>query len=137
MSYNEYNCLINNHDGLESFCMTRKLLKKYSGLPVHLRIDDTSYYQYEEFGNQNKKFIIIQNNYDNDDFDWQKGLDVLLMTISDDPQICLSDAVIKLKEEDIEIIRQFVIKYKEELKSFAEQTDNFDYDKWYNENIKK
>ena len=38
MSYNEYNCLINNHDGLESFCMTRKLLKKYSGLPVHLRV---------------------------------------------------------------------------------------------------
>ena len=130
MSYEEFNRLIN--DDIENLFVGQEYFHKGDiGIPVHLLIDCVSYYK--KFSNQ--KFIVIQNNYENDKFDWQKGLEVLLMTISDNPQMYLSDLNIKLKNEDIEIIRQFVIKYKEKLEEFADQTwiDNQTcyFHKWY------
>jgi len=134
MSYEEFNRLINEYD-YENDCAVLEQWERFdkgdAELPTYLLIDTVE--SYKEFGNQ--KFIIIQNNYEDDHFDWQKGLDVLLMTISDNPQLYLSDAIVNLKEEDIEKIRQFVIKYKEKLEELADQTwidkGTSSYWKWY------
>jgi len=105
--------------------------KRHSKLPTHLLIDNDSVYK--RFGNQ--KFIIIKNCYDDcfSFFNNEKELDILAMTISDNPQLCLSDPIIKLKEEDIEAIRQFVIKYKEKLGEFAD--GNGIFLEWYPKNF--
>jgi len=132
MTYKKFNRWINTNKGCYQFLFdVADFNKKYSGLPTHLSIDHISCY--ERYGKGNQKFIAIQNNYDEECFDWQKGLDVLLMTISDNPQMFLKNSEIKIKDEDIEIIKQFIVKYKNELEQFADQTG--DYHQWYGKNF--
>jgi hypothetical protein len=113
MSYEEYNHLINT-DATDTICYEFEFLSRsQSGLPVNILLDEELYYK--NWGNGRQKFIMIQNNYKYK----THYKDNLLMTISDDPQMYLSYSTIKIKESDIEKVRQFVIKYKKQLEKLA------------------
>ena len=113
MSYKEYNQLM--HDNYDDLWQENSLLhRKESGLPVNIFVAEYPYHK--DYGDGKQKFIKIQNNYK------YKGHsnDLLLMTISDNPQLYLSDAEINIKKTDINKIAKFIVKYKSYLEQIAE-----------------
>ena len=80
--------------------------KKYTGLPVDLRIDEIGSQRKPKYLHYSEPLLTFQNNYDN-----KAHFDVLPMSISKNPQILEDAKYIKIKPEEVETIRQFISKH--------------------------
>lgn len=84
------------------------LEKKYTGLPVDLRLDEIGCKRKPKYLHYSEPLLTFQNNYDA-----KAHFDVLPMSISENPQVLEDAKYIKIKPEEVETIRQFVVKHYE------------------------
>lgn len=82
--------------------------KKYTGLPVDLRLDEIGSLRKPKYLHYSEPLLTFQNNYDN-----KAHFDVLPMSISKNPQVLEDEEFIKIKPEDVEAVRRFVINHYE------------------------
>ena len=83
--------------------------KKYTGLPVDLRLDEIGCKRKPKLLHYSEPLLTFQNNYDA-----KAHFDVLPMSISEnaqDPKVLEDIRYIKIKPEDVEVVRQFVVKH--------------------------
>jgi len=81
------------------------LNKKYTGLPVDLRLDEIGSQRTPELLHYSEPLLTFQNNYDD-----KAHFDVLPMNIAQDPKVLEDSQYIKIRPEDLEAVRQFIIK---------------------------
>ena len=82
--------------------------KKYTGLPVDLRIDEIGSQRTPKLIHFSEPLLTFQNNYDD-----KAHFDVLPMSISENPRVLEDDEFINIKPEDVEAVRQFISKHCE------------------------
>ena len=80
--------------------------KKYTGLPVDLRLDEIGCQRKPKYLHYSEPLLTFQNNYDT-----KAHFDVLPMSISENPRVLEDEKNIKIKSEDVEAVRQFVINH--------------------------
>ena len=80
--------------------------KKYTGLPVDLRLDEIGSQRKPKYLHYSEPLLTFQNNYDN-----KAHFDVLPMSLSQNPQVLEDEKYIKIKSEDVEAVRQFVVQH--------------------------
>ena len=80
--------------------------KKFTGLPVDLRIDEIGSQRTPELLHYSEPLLTFQNSYDGRIY-----TDVLPMSISKNPQVLEDDEFIKIKSEDVEAVKQFVVQH--------------------------
>lgn len=80
--------------------------KKYTGLPVDLRLDEIGSLRKPKYLHYSEPLLTFQNNYDA-----KAHFDVLPMSISKNPQVLEDEKYIKIKSEDVEAVKQFVINH--------------------------
>ena len=80
--------------------------KKYTGLPVDLRLDEIGSLRKPKYLHYSEPLLTFQNNYDN-----KAHFDVLPMSISENPRVLEDEKYIKIKSEDVEAVKQFIIKH--------------------------
>lgn len=80
--------------------------KKYTGLPVDLRIDEIGSQRTPELLHYSEPLLTFQNSYDGRIY-----TDVLPMSISKNPQVLDDEEFIKISPEDVETVRRFVSKH--------------------------
>lgn len=80
--------------------------RKYTGLPVDIRLDEIGILRQPKLLHYAKPLLTFQNNYDQRIY-----FDVLPMSIARDPKVLEDEKYIKIKPEDVEAVRQFVIKH--------------------------
>ena len=83
------------------------LYKKYTGLPVDLRLDELGCQRGHELVHFSRPLLTFQNTYD--DRIWVP----LPMSISLNPKVLEDEKYIRIKSEDVEAVRQFIIKHYE------------------------
>lgn len=81
------------------------LYKKYTGLPVDIRLDEIGILRKPKLLHYSKPLLTFQNNYDD-----KAHFDVLPMSISKNPKVLEDEKFINIKPEDLEAVRQFIIK---------------------------
>ena len=80
--------------------------KKYTGLPVDLRIDEIGSQRTPKLIHFSEPLLTFQNNYDD-----KAHFDVLPMSISKNPQVLEDEKYIKIKSEDVKAVKQFVVQH--------------------------
>ncbi len=80
--------------------------KKYTGLPVDLRLDEIGSLRKPKYLHYSEPLLTFQNHYDN-----KAHFDVLPMSISKNPQVLEDEEFIKIKSEDVEAVRRFVVQH--------------------------
>ena len=96
--------------------------KKYTGLPVDLRIDEIGSQRIPELLHYSEPLLTFQNNYDGRIY-----TDVLPMSISKNPQVLDDEEFISIKPEDVEAVRRFVINHYELLvKHWKQEIDTME-----------
>jgi len=96
--------------------------KKYTGLPVDLRIDEIGSQRIPELLHYSEPLLTFQNNYDGRIY-----TDVLPMSISKNPQVLEDEEFISIKPEDVEAVRRFVINHYELLvKHWKQEIDTME-----------
>lgn len=79
--------------------------KKYTGLPVNLRIDEIGCERLSTLICFSEPLLTFQNNYDN------RFWDILPMSISQNPKVLEDEKYIQIKPEDVEAVRDFIMKH--------------------------
>ena len=82
------------------------LERKYTGLPVDIRLDEIGCLRKPKLLHYAKPLLTFQNNYDHRIY-----FDILPMSIARNPKVLEDEKYIKIKPEDVEAVRQFVIKH--------------------------
>jgi len=96
--------------------------KKYTGLPVDLRIDDIGSQRTPKLIHFSEPLLTFQNSYDGRIY-----TDVLPMSISKNPQVLDDEEFISIKPEDVEAVRRFVINHYELLvKHWKQEIDTME-----------
>ena len=80
--------------------------KKYTGLPVDIRLDEIGSQRTPKLIHFSEPLLTFQNNYDN-----KAHFDVLPMSLSQNPRVLEDDEFIKIKPEDVEAVKQFVVQH--------------------------
>ena len=80
--------------------------KKYTGLPVDLRIDEIGSQRKPKYLHYSEPLLTFQNNYDA-----KAHFDVLPMSIAQNPKVMEDEKYIKIKPEDVEAVKQFVVQH--------------------------
>lgn len=80
--------------------------KKYTGLPVDLRLDEVGSQRTPKLIHFSEPLLTFQNSYEGRIY-----TDVLPMSISKNPKVLEDEKYINIKPEDIEAVRQFIIKH--------------------------
>lgn len=79
--------------------------KKYTGLPVDLRLDEIGCQHGHGVLHYSRPLLTFQNAYDN------RIWTILPMSISKNPKVLEDEEYIHIKPEDVEAVRQFIIKH--------------------------
>lgn len=96
--------------------------KKYTGLPVDLRIDEIGSQRTPKLIHFSEPLLTFQNSYDGRIY-----TDVLPMSISKNPQVLDDEEFISIKPEDVEAVRRFVINHYELLvKHWKQEIDTME-----------
>ena len=90
--------------------------KKYTGLPVDIRLDEIGILRKPELLHYAEPLLTFQNNYDE-----KAHFDVLPMSISKNPKGLEDEEFINIKPEDVEAVNQFVIKHYDLLMTHCRQ----------------
>lgn len=99
--------------------------KKYTGLPVDLRIDEIGSQRTPKLIHFSEPLLTFQNNYDGRIY-----TDVLPMSLSKNPQVLEDAKYIKIKPEDVEVVRQFISKHDDLLmKHWRQEIDTMELHK--------
>ena len=80
--------------------------KKYTGLPVDLRLDEIGSQRTPKLIHFSEPLLTFQNSYDGRIYE-----NVLPMSISKNPKVLEDEEYIHIKPEDVEAVRQFIIKH--------------------------
>lgn len=80
--------------------------KKYTELPVDIRLDEIGILRKPKLLHYSEPLLTFQNNYDD-----KAHFEVLPMSISKNPQVLEDEEFINIKPEDVEAVKQFVIKH--------------------------
>ena len=80
--------------------------KKYTGLPVDLRLDEIGSQRTPKLIYFSEPLLTFQNSYDGRIY-----TDVLPMSLSQNPRVLEDDEFIKIKPEDVEAVKQFVVQH--------------------------
>lgn len=80
--------------------------KKYTGLPVDIRLDEIGSQRTPKLIHFSEPLLTFQNSYDGRIY-----TDVLPMSISKNPKVLEDEEYIHIKAEDMEAVRQFIIKH--------------------------
>lgn len=80
--------------------------KKYTGLPVDLRLDEIGSQRTPKLIYFSEPLLTFQNSYEGSIY-----TDVMPMSISQNPKVLEDEEYIHIKPEDVEAVRQFVVQH--------------------------
>ena len=89
---------------------------------MDLRIDEIGCKRKPKYLHYSEPLLTFQNNYDD-----KAHFDVLPMSISKNPQVLEDEKYIKIKPEDVEVVRQFISKHDDLLmKHWRQEIDTME-----------